>query len=129
MNSIEFDEELLRLKEREAGSAGRNKVKIKKSLNSNIVIQGPTLQLPIHAPSSIVDLLIMNEEADMTAGNDTIPKKDTTRNSNMYSVLDEEDTKPTIVIQPSILKLGLGPPLHGDDDNNKDNDDDDDVSI
>lgn len=108
IKSIEFDEELMRLKEREAGATGRNKVK--KSLATNIVIQGPTLQINDKAQSlSIVDLLLMNEESDILqtkAMDNTLKSKSNSSSNNMYAVLDEDYSKPTITIQQSILKLG-----------------------
>jgi len=119
IKSVEFDDELMRLKEREAGAAGRNK--IKKSLATNIVIKSPTLQMAnkdhssSSSSSSYVDLLLMNEEADMmlqskamaNTFNNNSNRNSKNNSNNMYSVLDDDDAKPSIVIQPSILKLGL----------------------
>ena len=124
IKSVEFDDELMRLKEREAGAAGRNK--IKKSLATNIVIKSPTLQMANKgrsssssggsSSSSYVDLLLMNEEADMmlqskamaNTFNSNSNRNNKNNSNNMYSVLDDDDdAKPRIVIQPSIFKVGL----------------------
>ena len=105
----EFDRELFNLKERQSGAYGRDKAK--KSLVSNIVIQAPILPLnitTIDKPKSIIDELLMNEESDsrekknINRNND---RNDRSRHSNIFTVLDDDEEKLKINIQPSILQF------------------------
>ena len=108
----EFDRELFNLKERQSGAYGRNKAK-KTLVASNIVIQAPILPMnitTIDKPKSIIEELIMNEESDNrehTTINRNHDMTDRSRHANIFAVLDDDDEKLKINIQPSILQFNI----------------------
>lgn len=108
INKNNFENELLNLKERQSGASGRNKAK--KSLVSNIVIHAPILPInitTIEKSKSIIDALLIHEESSEKIESKNIGMNERKRHSqNIYAVLDEEEGKLNITLQPSILQFG-----------------------